>query len=144
MRVNELSKELGKTNKEVLEILQKNHFEVTSHASKITEEQTNAVKRALSAGQTAHKAEMPRAEISKSGTGKAETVSVEEIKREPVKAEADKVTETPKKRIAAVYRPQNSTQAKGGYSNQGQKPAAPAHNTAAKPTAPVSAATTAP
>ena len=28
MRVNELSKELGKTNKEVLEILQKNQFDV--------------------------------------------------------------------------------------------------------------------
>ena len=39
MRVNELSKQIGKSNKEVLEILQKNHFDVKSHSSKVTEEQ---------------------------------------------------------------------------------------------------------
>ena len=39
MRVNELSKELGKTNKEVLEILQKNQFDVKSHASSISDDQ---------------------------------------------------------------------------------------------------------
>ena len=42
MRVNELSKELGKTNKEVLEILKKNNYDVKSHASNITEEQVAA------------------------------------------------------------------------------------------------------
>ena len=36
MRVNELSKQIGKSNKEVLEILQKNHFDVKSHSSKVT------------------------------------------------------------------------------------------------------------
>lgn len=38
MRVNELSKQIGKSNKEVLEILQKNHFDVKSHSSKVTED----------------------------------------------------------------------------------------------------------
>ena len=42
MRVNELSKQIGKSNKEVLEILQKNHFDVKSHSSKVTEEQAEA------------------------------------------------------------------------------------------------------
>lgn len=41
MRVNELSKELGKTNKEVLEILQKNQFDVKSHASSISDDQAD-------------------------------------------------------------------------------------------------------
>ena len=53
MRVNELSKELGKTNKEVLEILKKNNYDVKSHASNITEEQVAAVKRAFGAGKPA-------------------------------------------------------------------------------------------
>ena len=44
MRVNELSKQIGKSNKEVLEILQKNHFDVKSHSSKVTEEQAEAVR----------------------------------------------------------------------------------------------------
>ena len=47
MRVNELSKQIGKSNKEVLEILQKNHFDVKSHSSKVTEEQAEAVRRFL-------------------------------------------------------------------------------------------------
>ena len=44
MRVNELSKQIGKSNKEVLEILQKNHFDVKSHSSKVTEEQAETVR----------------------------------------------------------------------------------------------------
>lgn len=117
MRVNELSKEIGKTNKEVLEILRKNHFDIKSHSSNITDEQAAVVRRFLSAGRP----EVSAAEISKSDTGKAETKRVEEVKKEPVKAEekgmerpaadrAEKPAEPPKKRIAAVYRPQNSTQ----------------------------------
>ena len=50
MRVNELSKELGKTNKEVLEILQKNQFDVKSHASSISDDQAAIVRRTLGAG----------------------------------------------------------------------------------------------
>ena len=69
MRVNELSKEIGKTNKEVLEILRKNHFDIKSHSSNITDEQAAVVRRSLSAGRP----EVSAAEISKSDTGKAET-----------------------------------------------------------------------
>jgi len=130
MRVNELSKEIGKTNKEVLEILKKNHFDVKSHASNITDEQAAIVRRSLSAG----KPEMPAAEISKSGTGKAETKRVEEVRKEPVKAEekemdkaaadrTEKPAEPPKKRIAAVYRPQNSTQMRNNNRQGGRGPA---------------------
>ena len=114
MRVNELSKELGKSNKEVLEILQENHFDIKSHASSITDEQAAAVRRSLSERRTPAQP----AETSKSDTGKAESKRVENIKNEPVKAEtketekpvSERTAEPPKKRIAAVYRPQNSAQ----------------------------------
>ena len=108
MRVNELSKQIGKSNKEVLEILQKNHFDVKSHSSKVTEEQAEAVRCFLAGAKRQMTA-------SKTDTGKAETNRVEDIKKEPLEAEkkeAEKTTEPPKKRIAAVYRPQNSVQRK--------------------------------
>ena len=141
MRVNELSKELGKTNKEVLEILQKNQFDVKSHASSISDDQAAIVRRTLSAGHASQRAVTPVKETSKPGTGKAETKRVEEIRKEPVKAEIKEAetkaasdrtegpAEPPKKRIAAVYRPQNSTQMRNnrpaGQSYGGSRPQQP-------------------
>ena len=128
MRVNELSKQIGKSNKEVLEILQKNHFDVKSHSSKVTEEQAEAVRCFLAKAKRQMTA-------SKTDTGKAETNRVEDIKKEPLEAEkkeAEKTTEPPKKRIAAVYRPQNSVQ-------RGSRPAGKANTgNAAKTGAPAS------
>ena len=128
MRVNELSKQIGKSNKEVLEILQKNHFDVKSHSSKVTEEQAEAVRCFLAEAKRQMTA-------SKTDTGKAETNRVEDIKKEPLEAEkkeAEKTTEPPKKRIAAVYRPQNSVQ-------RGSRPAGKANTgNAAKTGAPAS------
>ena len=128
MRVNELSKQIGKSNKEVLEILQKNHFDVKSHSSKVTEEQAEAVRRFLAGAKR-------QTTASKTDTGKAETNRVEDIKKEPLEAEkkeAEKTTEPPKKRIAAVYRPQNSVQ-------RGSRPAGKANTgNAAKTGAPAS------
>ena len=128
MRVNELSKQIGKSNKEVLEILQKNHFDVKSHSSKVTEEQAEAVRCFLAGAKR-------QTTASKTDTGKAETNRVEDIKKEPLEAEkkeAEKTTEPPKKRIAAVYRPQNSVQ-------RGSRPAGKANaGNAAKTGAPAS------
>ena len=42
MRVNELSRELGRTNKEVLELLRKQGYEVKSHSSNVSDEQIAA------------------------------------------------------------------------------------------------------
>ena len=141
MRVNELSKELGKTNKEVLEILQKNQFDVKSHASSISDDQAAIVRRTLGAGHASQRAVTPVTETSKPGTGKAETKRGEEIRKEPVKAEIKEAeskaasdrtegpAEPPKKRIAAVYRPQNSTQMRNnrpaGQSYGGSRPQQP-------------------
>ena len=132
MRVNELSKQIGKSNKEVLEILQKNHFDVKSHSSKVTEEQAEAVRCFLAGAKR-------QTTASKTDTGKAETNRVEDIKKEPLEAEkkeAEKTTEPPKKRIAAVYRPQNSVQRgsrPAGKTNTGNaaKTGAPASRPAA-------------
>ena len=38
MRVNELAKELGKSSKEVLDLLQKNNQDVKSHSSNVKSE----------------------------------------------------------------------------------------------------------
>ncbi len=84
MRVNELAKELGKSNKEVLDILQKQNQDVKTHSSNITEEQIQMVRRA--AGEKAAGAD------SKGAEGQSASQA-----------------EAPKK-IAAVYRPQNSQQ----------------------------------
>ena len=39
MRVSELAKELGKTSKDVLDVLQKNNQDVASHSSNVNEAQ---------------------------------------------------------------------------------------------------------
>ena len=77
MRVSELAKELGKTSKDVLDVLQKNNQDVASHSSNVNEAQIGMVKKALNAGAS----EQPKADGA-----------------------------APKKKLAAVYRPQNSQQ----------------------------------
>ena len=47
MRVSELAKELGKTSKEVLDILQKQGHEVKSHSSSLSDEQAQHLYRKL-------------------------------------------------------------------------------------------------
>ena len=66
MRVNELSRELGKTNKEVLDLLKKQGYDVKSHSSNINSEQIDAVRQSF--------AERPaqREQVQKERTGKAE------------------------------------------------------------------------
>ena len=81
MRVSDLAKEVGKTSKEVLDILQKNHVEVKSNLSNVTDEHIELVKKAVSGG-------------DKPADGGKE----------------EKKGDAPKKKIAAVFRPQNSQQ----------------------------------
>ena len=92
MRVNELAKELGKTSKEVLDILQRQNQDVKSHSSNISEEQIQMVKRAAS---------------GKTGVVKPEGVLPDGASSGAAKPEG---APAPKKKIAAVYRPQNSQQ----------------------------------
>ena len=76
MRVSELAKELGKSSKEVLDVLQKQGYGEKTHSSNVSDEQTQAIKKAFAA---------------------------------PAKPEhAQGAAEVPKKKITAVYRPQNA------------------------------------
>lgn len=104
MRVNELAKELGKTSKEVLEILQKQNQDVKSHSSNINEEQIQMVKRAVKPGTVEPKAPAG----VKAGTENKQPVLGAESLAKP--AAAGTQAGAPKKKIAAVYRPQNSQQ----------------------------------
>ncbi len=107
MRVNELAKELGKSSKEVLDILQKQNQDVKSHSSNVTEEQIRMVRRSVE-GQAAQVKERPmvpmpeaKADGSQSSVQKASAAPGEGSKAEGA---------APKKKLAAVYRPQNSQQ----------------------------------
>ena len=99
MRVSELAKELGKSSKDVLDVLQKNNQDVTSHSSNVNDTQIGMVKKALGASE------------AKTADGAA-----------------------PKKKLAAVYRPQNSqqrpAQSKPAARPQTQNVSAPAQNQA--------------
>ena len=95
MKVNELAKDLEKTNKEVNDTLQKN-----------VEEKNNA-----------------------SGTAGGQAAEKKEPAGKPEENKADAPAQPAKKRIAAVYRPQNSSQkgrAMGQNRPQRQRPARPA------------------
>ena len=100
MRVSELAKELGKSSKDVLDVLQKNNQDVATHSSNVSDAQIGIVKKALGAGASEPKAD-----------GAA-----------------------PKKKLAAVYRPQNSqqrpAQPKPAARPQAQSASAPAQQAA--------------
>ncbi|MEG0688130.1 MAG: translation initiation factor IF-2 N-terminal domain-containing protein, partial [Hungatella sp.] len=121
MRVSELAKELGKTSKEVLDILQKNHFDVKSHASNVSDDQMSTVKRVFTGKTVAPAA--PKTVVSttsvpttpKEGT---ETLVSATSLPQSAKVETSTESELPKKKITAVYRPQNSQQMRN------QRPAA--------------------
>jgi len=80
LKIYELSKELGKSNKELIAILNEKGMDVKSHFSSITDEQANSVRKMFSEG-------------SKSEESKPETKS-----------------EPHKKKFTAVFRPQNAQQ----------------------------------
>ena len=80
MKIYELSKELGKSNKELLAILNEKGMDVKSHLSSISDEQAANVRKMLS-------------DTGKSEESKAQTKS-----------------EPHKKKFTAVFRPQNAQQ----------------------------------
>ena len=57
MRVSELAKELGKSSKDVLDVLQKNNQDVATHSSNVSDAQIGMVKKALGAGASEPKAD---------------------------------------------------------------------------------------
>ena len=102
MRVSELAKELGKTSKDVLDILQKQSQDVKTHSSNVSDDQVRMVRQGLK----------PEAKALSDEAGK------------------------PKKKIAAVYRPQNSQQRppqRPAAANQSQSSRPPSQSSAPVP-----------
>ncbi len=116
MRVNELAKELGKSSKEVLDLLQKNNQDVKSHSSNVSDAQINMVKKVLGGA-----GERPAAPASYGPAQGGEPAA-----RAVEGGAGAKTGDAPKKKIAAVYRPQNSQQRppisrpQGGQNRPGQ------------------------
>ena len=104
MRVNELANELGKTSKQILELIKQSDPSSSMYAvSKVTPEQESAVRRALT----------PRKEAAPVHQEKA-APPVQEAKAAPA-AKAPEGAEKPagqpaKKKLTAVFRPQNAQQ----------------------------------
>ncbi len=92
MKVSELAKELGKSSQDILDVLQKNQIDGKNAQSVLSEDQTSLVKKSLNSRNTGDKG------AKESMTG-----------------------DQPKKKIVAVYRPQNSTQGRSNRSQGNQK-----------------------
>ena len=95
MRVNELAKEIDKTNKEVLNALKEKGYEIKSHLSNINEEQIAFIKSKLS----------------------KVTDSIKDKTKETEGKTADSNAEPHKKKVTAVFRPQNLQQPKPNKSH---------------------------
>ena len=102
MKVSELANELGTTSKEILEIIkQKDPAAKMFAASKVTDAQEAAVRGALS-GKKGGEAKAPEA--------KAEGPKAAEPKTEAAGSGAASAQAAPKKKLTAVFRPQNAQQ----------------------------------
>jgi translation initiation factor IF-2 len=95
LRVNELAKEIGKTNKEVLNALKEKGYEIKSHLSNINEEQISFIKSKLS----------------------KVTDSIKDKTKETEGKAVDSNAEPHKKKVTAVFRPQNLQQPKPNKSH---------------------------
>ena len=125
MRVSELANELGKTSKEILEIIkQKDTAAALYAASNVTREQENIVRSSVNhkkagAGPRTEmsRTEAPKTEGPRSETPRTEATRTDVSKQEAPKAEASKTVsestgrpEAGKKKLTAVFRPQNAQQ----------------------------------
>ena len=124
MRVNDLSKELGIANKELVTFLNENGADVKSHMSNVTEEQAQKIRDAF--GEPKPEPEKPikvdkpikkekpvksakAEEIEKASKPiKVDKPVKKEKKEEPAAGTADE--EPKKKKLTAVFRPQNAQQ----------------------------------
>ena len=118
MRVSELANELGKTSKEILEIIKtKDKSAVLYAASNVTKDQENIVRSFANPKRDAKPAAPEhRTEASKTEASRTEAPRTEAPKTEAPKAEAARNQdggskgEPAKKKLTAVFRPQNAQQ----------------------------------
>ena len=146
MRVSELANELGKTSKEILEIIKtKDKAAVLYAASNVTKDQENIVrsfanpKREAKPAAPEHRTEAPKTEAPRAEAPRTEAPRTEAPKTEAPKTEAARSQdgaskgEPAKKKLTAVFRPQNAQQQikrpvppKPQAANQGHTTPAPA------------------
>ena len=125
MRINELSKELGITNKELIAFLEEKGITGKTHMSNVSEKEESMVRDRYS--KKTKPADSKALEGVPEDGKKKEELKKEEVKKEeaPSTEEQDKKEEAPrKKKLTAVFRPQNAQQ---------PRPARPKPNTS-KPT----------
>ena len=114
MRVSELANELGRTSKEIIEIIKKKEGAAALYAaSSMTKEQEEAARSAFSGkkeenGRTAAQPVQKASEPAKSQAEKSEPAGGQGARTEGAKGEQAK--EPAKKRLTAVFRPQNAQQ----------------------------------
>ncbi len=118
MRVSELANELGKTSKEILEIIKtKDKSAVLYAASNVTKDQENIVrsfanpKRDAKPAAPEHRTEAPKTEASRTEAPKTEAPKAEASKAEAARnQDGGSKGEPAKKKLTAVFRPQNAQQ----------------------------------
>ncbi|MBU9736906.1 translation initiation factor IF-2 [Diplocloster agilis] len=105
LRVYELAKELGKESKDVLTVLASKNIEVKSHASSLSDEQVDMVRKSLSPKAQVQSQARPQSQVQRPSAPAGEATA-----HAP---EARPQQEVPKKKpnIIQVYNPQNSQQA---------------------------------
>ena len=117
MRVSELANELGKTSKEILEIIKtKDKSAVLYAASNVTKDQENIVrsfanpKRDAKPAAPEHRTEAPKTEASRTEAPRTEAPKTEAPKAEAARnQDGGSKGEPAKKKLTAVFRPQNSS-----------------------------------
>ena len=118
MRVSELANELGKTSKEILEIIKtKDKAAVLYAASNVTKDQENIVrsfanpKREAKPAAPEHRTEAPKTEASRAEAPRTEAPRTEAPKTEAARSQDSASKGEPaKKKLTAVFRPQNAQQ----------------------------------
>ncbi len=127
MRVNDLSKELGVANKELVAFLNERGAQLKSHMSSVTEEQAALVRRTFGAPQAEpekpkkvdkpvsrkeekEKEKAARAEEAERAEQALKAARAERFQKEKAKEETSDDGEPKKKKLTAVFRPQNSQQ----------------------------------
>ena len=141
MRVSELANELGKTSKEILEIIKtKDKAAVLYAASNVTKDQENIVrsfanpKREAKPAAPEHRTEAPKTEAPRAEAPRTEAPKTEAPKAEAARSQDGASKGEPaKKKLTAVFRPQNAQQQikrpvppKPQAANQGHTTPAPA------------------
>ncbi len=135
MRVNELAKEIGKSSKEVLEVLQQKNQNIKSGLSNVTEEQIAMVKDAFAPKAAPKKETAAKKETAKPAAGKKQAASEKKAPASKPAAEkkpADEASSIQAKAPAAKSTPAQKNEKAAQKPDAEKKAAGPAQTAQAK------------